>query len=418
MSSPHRRVGLVHYSGPPGVGGVESTMAHQARFLAHAGWTPILIVGAGEPFDPAVELRCLPAMASLHTEVLAVKADLDRGVVGPPFDALRSELTRELRRATDDLDILLVHNVLSLHKNLALTAALWDLWQGKAWARLIAWHHDPAWDRPDYREELHPGEPWDRLRQAWPNTTQVVVSEALRERWSRLTGLPSSDIQVIPPGVDPAELGRWSPTTCRLYEALTLAKADIVLLLPSRLTRRKNIEFAMEILEAMRRESSLDVRLLVTGPPGAHNPANRSYVDELTDLRHNLGLDAAVHFLYRLDPQTPEALDDATIADLFSLADGLLMPSRDEGFGIPLLEAGLARLPIFCSDIPAFRETGGTEVTRFGLDDTPAEVARTVLGSLERDRAYRLSRRVRREFTWGQVLRRRLLPLLEEDRRA
>jgi glycosyltransferase involved in cell wall biosynthesis len=133
----------------------------------------------------------------------------------------------------------------------------------------------------------------------------------------------------------------------------------------------------------------------------------------LLDVRQRLRLEASIHFLYRLEPEEPRALDDATLADLFGLADGLLFPSRDEGFGIPVLEAGLSRLPVFCSDIPPFRETGGADVTRFTLEDSPAKVARLILDSLARDPAYRLHRRVRREFTWTRLLRSRLMPLLE-----
>ncbi|HSB90502.1 MAG TPA: glycosyltransferase family 4 protein [Anaerolineales bacterium] len=407
------RLGLLHFTGPPGIGGVESTMAHQARFLTRAGWPTALIVGSGEAFDEAVAVRCLPGLASLDEDVLAAKTDLDRGVVGAAFDALRSRLRLEVQRATDDLDVLIVHNALSLHKNLALTAALWDLWQDRPWPGMIAWHHDLAWDRQEYVGELHPGEPWDLLRRAWPEVVQVVVSESARERWSRLAGIPASEIHVIPPGVDPAEFGRWTAATRRAHEILALEQADILLLLPSRVTRRKNIEFAIEIVAAMREQSDLDVRLLVTGPPGPHNPANRGYLDELLDLRHRLRMEASIHFLYRLEPEEPTALDDATLADLFGLADGLLFPSRDEGFGIPVLEAGLSRLPVFCSDISPFRETGGSDVTRFALEESPAKVARLILDSLERDPAYRLRRRVRREYTWTRLLRSRLLPLLE-----
>jgi hypothetical protein len=45
--------------------------------------------------------------------------------------------------------------------------------------RLIGWHHDFAWERPDYRSELH-WDPWDLLRRAWPGVAQVVVSAAQR----------------------------------------------------------------------------------------------------------------------------------------------------------------------------------------------------------------------------------------------
>ena len=76
------RVGLLHYSGPPVVGGVESTLAQHARFLATIGMTPCLIVGMGEVFDPRVDVRLVPAVGSREPEVLAVKAELDGGAAG------------------------------------------------------------------------------------------------------------------------------------------------------------------------------------------------------------------------------------------------------------------------------------------------------------------------------------------------
>jgi mannosylglucosylglycerate synthase len=407
------QVGLLHFSGPPVIGGVESTLAHQARFLASAGHSTRLLIGGGDPFDERIQVRLLPRLSSTHPDVLAVKGELDQGRVSPRFEALRDALCDEVRQASSGLEALMVHNVLSLHKNLALTACLHDLWQERVWPKLIAWHHDLAWDRADYAAELHPGEPWGLLRQAWPGVEQVVVSDALRDRWAALTRLPPQAIHVIPPGVDPASFGRWTDQTAHIYSSLALEFADIVLLLPSRVTRRKNIEFAIEVTAAMRRDSGLDVRLLVTGPPGPHNPANPAYLDELMDLRRRLRLEMAVHFLYRLEPEEPEFLEDATVADLFQLSDALLFPSRDEGFGIPILEAGLARLPVFCSDIPPFRETGGHEVHRFRLDASPAEVAGMMLATITADPMYRLRRRVVGSYTWSQLLRRRLLPLLE-----
>jgi glycosyltransferase involved in cell wall biosynthesis len=406
-------VGLVHYTGPPTIGGVESTIANQARFLAAAGYEPSVIVGAGQAFDENVRLRLVPRMSSSHPQVLTVKGELDAGRLTPAFEELRASLRQELRQAALGLQALIVHNVMSLHKNLALTSAIHDLWSERAWPKLIAWHHDLAWDRSDYIRELHPGEPWGLLREAWPGVDQVVVSDSVRDRWAALTQLPPRAIHVVPPGVDPAAFGRWTDQTSHIFSSLALEFADIILLMPSRVTRRKNIEFGIQILAAMRRDSGQDVRLLITGPPGPHNPRNPAYLEELMEIRRSLRLEMAVHFLFRLEPEEPEPLENATVADLFQLADGLLFPSLEEGFGIPILEAGLARLPVFCSDIPALRETGGLDVVRFQLDASPAEVGATILESLAADPRYRLRRRVMASYTWSQLLRRRLLPLLE-----
>ena len=407
------KVGLLHYTGPPTVGGVEQTLAWHAHHLAAFGHDPKLIVGAGVPFEEGIPMRVLPRLNSRHADVMTVKAELDRGIVSERFHVLADRIRQDLAEGARDLDVLVVHNALSLHKNLALTAALWDLHRAGTWSRLIAWHHDLAWERAEYAPELHSGEPWDLLRRPWPGVVQVAVSETVRRQLADLNDVRGDSILVIPPGVEPAAFGRWSQTTRDLHAALGLGQADLVLLLPSRLTRRKNIELAIAIVAALRRRSGLDIRLLVTGPPGPHNPANEAYLGELLEQCRRLRVPDAIHFLHRVDPQAPSTLDATTVAELFTVADALLFTSRDEGFGIPILEAGLARLPVFCTDIPAFRESGGDEVTYFGLGSSEEEVAELILDSLERDPRYRLRQRVLREYSWSRLVHDRLVPLLE-----
>ena len=60
----------------------------------------------------------------------------------------------------------------------------------------------------------------------------------------------------------------------------------------------------------------------------------------------------------RAPSSRPLRLTDAAMADLYLLADALLLPSRDDGFGLPLLAAGIARLPAFTTDLPSLREVG------------------------------------------------------------
>src|ERR1700694_2856029 len=103
--------------------------------------------------------------------------------------------------------------------------------------------------------------------------------------------------------------------------------------LPARLTRRKRIEAAIAATAALRGRGR-DAALVVTGPPGPHNPENIRYLDELTALAK--GVDG-VHLLYPLGLKAPYRV----IADLYALADVLVLPSQSEGFGLPLVEAAL-----------------------------------------------------------------------------
>jgi len=53
------------------------------------------------------------------------------------------------------------------------------------------------------------------------------------------------------------------------------------------------------------------------------------------------------------------AFEDAAVAALLRGARALLFPSRDEGFGLPLVEAAAAGVPAICAPLPAFREVMG-----------------------------------------------------------
>lgn len=412
-----KRVAILHYAAPPTVGGVEQTIYYHALELAQAGYAVRILAGVGEPFDPRIEVRIVPEFGSRQREVLAVKRQLDRGQVTADFAALRDRVFDLLSGALTGTDALIAHNVFTLHKNLPLTAALYELAtrQDHLTARLsdhltiLAWHHDLAWDDPRYKGDVHAGQPWDLLRSPWPHVRHVTVSATQRARLAALYGIPPEHISVVSPGVDVARFFRWTESTRRLVETLNLLEADLLLLLPARLTRRKNVEMALRILAAMRASSGRDARLIVTGPPGAHNPANIAYLQHLLDLRLELDLRDAAHFLYQLDL----CPDDDTMADLYQLADALLFPSAKEGFGIPILEAGLARLPVFCSDILPLRESGQEQIHTFSLDTRPEDVAELIWGKLKTERATILRRRVLAEYLWPSIVRHKLVPLLE-----
>jgi glycosyltransferase involved in cell wall biosynthesis len=403
-------VAILHYAAPPVVGGVEQTIYYHALELTRAGHAVRILTGSGAEFDPRVQVTVVPEFGSRHSEVLAVKQQLDQGQATPDFYALRDRLVSLLSDALAGVDALIAHNVFTLHKNLPLTAALYDYVTTRlpGHTAILAWHHDLAWDDPRYADDMHDGDPWDLLRTPWPRVTHVTVSASQQGQLATLYGIPLERIAVVTPGVDPARFLHWTDTTRRLVDELGWLNADLLFLLPARLTRRKNVEMALHILAALRAQTHLDARLIVTGPPGPHNPANAAYLQSLLDLRRDLGLQDAAHFLYELNI-TP---DDDTMANLYHWADALLFPSAKEGFGIPVLEAGLARLPAFCSDIPPLRETGNGSAHFFDLQGDPASIAAGMVQALERDAAHRLRRQVLSHFTWKRIVEERVIPLL------
>lgn len=405
------RVLLLHYASPPIVGGVESVLARQATYLTKAGHHVEVLTGRGETWDPRIPVHLIPLLDSLHPEVLRLKKVLDGGTVPPEFEGLVSEISNALHPFFANSDALIAHNVGSLHKNLALTVALFRFAQQKIPPRFILWHHDFAWTAARYQKELYPRWPWDLLRKAWPGTIQVVVSEARRAEWSDLCGLPLRAIHVIPAGIEQGEFLGLSRDSRTIFDRLQLHRFAPILLCPVRITRRKNLEQALHIMASLRAKMP-DAQLIITGPPGAHNPENQAYFGELLLLRKELNLEQHVHFLAEY---FPNGVEDVVVADLYRLADGLLLTSREEGFGIPVLEAGMSRMPIFCTDLAPLRAIAQENAIYFSPDAPADEVAEKIVQRLETDPLYRLRCRVRMNFSWEAIYHQKIAPILEGE---
>lgn len=401
-------IAILHYSVPPVVGGVESVIAHHARLISVNGHSVRLIAGRGASFDPQIPLVAIPQADSRHARVTKMKEQLDRGEVTKDFEWLRDDLVNELQAALSRVEVLIVHNVCSLNKNLALTAALHHLHVSQKLPRLILWHHDLAWTTPRYQPELHNGYPWDLLRTDWGRTTHVVVSELRREELADLMKLDPASVYVIPNGVDPARFYKLEKQTKILLEQTHLLDASPILLLPVRVTPRKNIELALETLFEFRKHFP-QAALVVTGPLGPHNANNLQYFQTLLHLREQLGLQASAHFLAEL---TEAFLPDEVIADFYRIAEALFLPSREEGFGIPIIETAFSHLPVFCTDIPPLRELGLGDAVFFSPDEAPSKIADMLVEYFQASPTARLSMRARALFRWEAIYRQQIAPII------
>lgn len=137
-------ISFLHYASPPTVGGVEATIAQQARVLCGLGYRVRVISGEGGPFDPRIESVVDPLFGSQQPDILALNVELAAGHVSPAFYAMVDVLRAHLQQALGDSAVCIVHNAHTLHKNLALTAALRELLDEPGAPRFIAWARAPS----------------------------------------------------------------------------------------------------------------------------------------------------------------------------------------------------------------------------------------------------------------------------------
>jgi len=377
------KIALLHFSTWPEMGGVENVLRDQANMLANAEHGVTVFTGTGIDTGEAYEFVLVPELAPDFELNKSVSAVLQRGQSDQKFSQYRSLLVETLGALLAAFDVTFVHNIFTVHQNLACTLALHDLAPKH---KLVAWTHDLTAANSDSALPNPTQPPWNLMRTSAKNVTYVATSDT---RAAEITKhlKPTVAPEIIPNMVDPVRLFGVTPELRASILSLEIPWRDFVLLLPARVMVRKNIDFAVEVVKKIR-ELGRNPLLLITGAKVADSPASEHYG---AFLRQSMPkeLTGHVHFLsdYFL-------VQDDTLRDLYLLSDCLLFPSRQEGFGLPVIEAALHRMPVWCGDIPAYRALAGT--CSFLLNDL-AKVPEALLW-LESQLTFRQQRRCRRLF--------------------
>jgi glycosyltransferase involved in cell wall biosynthesis len=391
------KIALLHYSYWPEIGGVEHVMRDQANMLRRAGHEVKVIAGMG--LDPGEDYEfVLPAeLAPDYALNVSVRSVLDRGQADQNFSQYRSVLVEALGAALTGFDVTFVHNVFTMHFNLALTRALHDL---APYHKMVAWTHDMVATNSDYALSNPKQPPWNLMRTSSPDVTYVAVSDHRADEIKEHLK-PQVKAHVVLDMVDPVRLFGLTPEMRESLGSIDIPGREFIFLLPARLMVRKNIEFALEIVKKLC-EMGRNPLLLITGAKAPNNPAAQRYGDFL---RHTLPPELLSHVVFVSDFF---AIQDDTMRDLYLLADCLLYPSRQEGFGLPIIEAALHRLPVWCGDVPAFWTTEGEGAFMLkDLSKLPEAVA-----WLEAQPSFREQRKCRRLFDPGAIYRSYYAPLL------
>lgn len=198
---------------------------------------------------------------------------------------------------------------------------------------------------------------------------------------ARRLRVPSQRIDVVPRGRDPQLLGSVTPDRrAAVRTALDLPQDVPVVLAAARQQYQKGLDVLLEAWpEVLRAEP--EAVLLLAGSEGGESGRLRA-------------LAAATRGVRFLGPR-----DD--VFDLMAASDAFAVPSRWEGLGSAAMEAMGVGVPLVAADVPALRETVGSEdYARLVLPEHPAALAAALTDTLE-DRA---SARVRAKAARARFL--------------
>jgi len=398
-----RSVGIIHYTSYPIIGGVEKVIKEHSRYFISYGYPVKIITGRGEKFHENLEVEEIPEIASFHLLVKEMNKELQNGRM-EKFNELSSYLTEKLNKAIGDRDIVIIHNCLTMHFNLALTFALHKVIEMNKNKKFICWAHDATFVDPNYSDKQIDKFPFNIISRPISNVKYVTISKRMQKKLSQLFNIPEEEIEVVPNGIDFFELLEVSELCKEIIQEYDLLNS-LVLLYPTRIVKRKNIEDAIKIVKKLNEVQK--TKLIITGAPDPHNEESIQYYKKLHEYCDELGLSKNVIFLR---DYKNIYVDDKLVYDLYKISDILIFTSEQEGFGIPILEGAVFKLPMIVNKIEPLTELVNDSEVIFLTD---IDNATKRLKNLIKNPKFLLHKKIIQNYHWSKIFENHILKLMK-----
>lgn len=249
----------------------------------------------------------------------------------------------------------------------------------KAAAQVVSVHDLHFLSRPDHSvREIRRDYPLLAARHARRADAVVTISRATARLIEVTFSVPRERIFVCPPG---------APSWQRLGHVPNLPREGYILFVGT-LDPRKNVGSLLDAYALAREREARLPRLIIAG---AMAPGADAWADRWT--RGPL----AGHVDYR------GYVQDGDREALYAGARLLVLPSLDEGFGMPVLEAMSAGIPVLVSNRGALPEVAGEAGVVVDPDDTDAFAAQLAWLATDDDAAGAAALRGlarARDYTW------------------
>lgn len=175
----------------------------------------------------------------------------------------------------------------------------------------------------------------------------ITISESTKRDMISILKIPEQKIEIISPGVDFEKFNKpYTPLQMQYVRERYQLPENYILYMGT-LEPRKNIESIIEAFALMKKESDSrvqEVKLVLAGKKGW-------LYESIFNKVRQLGIESEVVFT--------DFIEEEHKPILYQLAKAFVFPSIYEGFGIPVLEAMAASVPVITSNVSSLPEVAG-----------------------------------------------------------
>lgn len=166
----------------------------------------------------------------------------------------------------------------------------------------------------------------------------LTVSNYSKDRISKVYGIKTKNIYVVPNGVNQQYLENYNKEEVKSYIKKKFGISDYILYV-SRIEPRKNQELLLESFLELKN----DLELVFIGKETLTNTELDKIKTKLSAQQNH-----KIHFL--------EDINYQEIIYFYKAANYFIYPSLAEGFGIPPIEAGALEIPVLCCNETAMQD--------------------------------------------------------------
>ena len=217
-------------------------------------------------------------------------------------------------------------------------------------------------------------------------TGTEYVRSCILDRWN----VPASKISLMSYGVDEDFTPGDASAARKNLPAMGLLNQPYLLFVGN-LKPHKNVANLLRAFACLRANERFPHQLVIIGD-------DRHGREQVLRLINALSLTERVHLVCRVSKRE--------LVDFYRAADLVVLPSFQEGFGLPVAEAMACGTPVVCSRAASLPEVGGNAVEYFD-PHSPEHMASTIaaiLGSTEkRQSMIDLGKHRAKTFTWERT---------------
>ncbi len=342
-----------------GIDGVSIEADKWASAYKKIGFDPVYIAGKFDRKDRSRFFE-VEEMDYYHPDVVNIRkiafnedkkaAEKDLGRLIDNIAGVKEKIKKKLLTILDDkrISFLSIENALTIPLNIPIGVALTEIISEND-IKAVTRHHDFYWERKQFlcsnvEKMLDDYFPPDLV-----NLKHVVINTLARKSIYDKKKIKAT---YIPNIFDFAVIEEIGNNYREVKKFLNMDDGDFLILQPTRLIARKNIERTIDLVEKLSKKTDKKINLIISGKPEKNE---LDYFNEIIGLARKSGISLILsendhgHIPEYTRRDLFEKFD---IYDLYKACDLVTLPSDIEGFGNPVIEASVLGKPLFVNNYP------------------------------------------------------------------